>query len=106
MVTTGNGPALPDLAPSTNASSSDVRVGCVAGMMAQDPIAENAVRLARAFRIPHGPNSQKNHSPQLVVCNLPPAPTSPAWLAQTLLLPPLFIIYADRTRTLSRSTLA
>ena len=26
MVTTGNGPALPDLAPSTNASSSDVRV--------------------------------------------------------------------------------
>src|SRR5271156_5013696 len=38
--------------------------------------------------------SLKNHSPQLVVCP-PPAPTSPAWLAQTLLLLPLFM---DRTR--------
>lgn len=52
MVTTGNEPALPDLAPSTNASSPDVRGGCMA--MAQDPVAENAVRLARAFRISHG----------------------------------------------------
>jgi hypothetical protein len=40
---------LPDLAPSTNASSSDVRVGCVADAMAQDPITENAVRLARSL---------------------------------------------------------
>jgi hypothetical protein len=54
MVTTGNGPALPDLAPSTNASSPDVRGGCVADTMAQDPVAENAVRLATAFRISHG----------------------------------------------------
>jgi hypothetical protein len=54
MVTTGNGPALPDLAPSTNASSPDVRGGCAADTMAQDPVAENAVRLATAFRISHG----------------------------------------------------
>ena len=62
---------MPDLASSTNASSSNNRVGCVAGTMAQDPITEKAVRLARAFRIHmgsvNGPNSQKNHPPQLVV---------------------------------------
>jgi hypothetical protein len=104
MVTTGNGPTLPDLAPSTNASSSDVRVGCVAGAMAQDPITENAVRLARAFRISHGTSGWPGLSEEplsTIGCFAasPPAPASPAWLAQTLLLLPLFIIYADRTRT-------
>lgn len=54
MVTTGNGRALPDLASSTNALSYDDQGRCVAGTMAQDPISEETVRLARAFRISHG----------------------------------------------------
>jgi hypothetical protein len=61
MVTTGNGPALPDSAPSTNVLSSDDRDGCVAGTMAQDPIIGNACDWQEPF-VSHmgsldGPNS-------------------------------------------------
>jgi hypothetical protein len=66
------------------------------------PANEKEVRLARPF-VSHmvsvdGPNSRKNYSPQLAVATSRPAPTSPAltspaWLAQTLLL---FTIHAAR----------
>jgi hypothetical protein len=86
MVTTGNGPALPDLAPSTNASSPDVRGGCVADTMAQDPVAENAVRLATAFRISHGISEwpEPSEEPTLhnwLFCSLPACANLAAWLA-------------------------
>jgi hypothetical protein len=99
VVTTGNGLALPDLAPSTNASSSAARGECVAGTMAQDPTTEKVVRLVRVFRISHGiqwmaGTLRRTTLRNWLFCNLsPPAPTSPAWPAQTLLLLPLFIIY-------------
>ena len=72
--------------------------------MAQDPVTENAMRLARAFRISHGISGWPELSEKAlstIGCLQPPGLRQPrlrGWV-QTLLFLPLFIIYADRTRS-------
>jgi hypothetical protein len=57
------------------------------------------LRLAGAFPISHGfgrwPEFSEKPLSTIGCAASSPAPTSPAWLAQNLLLLPLFIIYAD-----------